>query len=154
VAYLCCLGRLELYRMMVSVNVGFLYMANFQLVGVLWMVMSRKFSWLSVPCSAVNNGFGCILLKSSMILWRSEWLESYMINMSSTYLKYPAILCLSDGSGMWMCSRCCRKNSAKRPEVGAPMARPPSWIKIIHVIITQFITSALLSYTRSLNCSC
>jgi hypothetical protein len=31
-------------------------------------------------------------------------------------------LCLSDRSSMWMCSRCCRKNSAKRPEVGAPMA--------------------------------
>jgi len=130
VAYLCWLGWLELYGMMVSVNVGFLYMANFQLVGVLWMVMSRKFIWLSVSCSAVNTSFGCILLKSSRVLWRSEWLESYMINMSSTYLKYPAILCLSDRSGLWMCSRCCRKNSAKRLEVGAPMVRPSSWIRI------------------------
>jgi len=61
VAYLCWLGWLESYGMMVSVNVSFLYMANFQLVGVLWMVMSRKFSWLSVSCSAVKTSFGCIL---------------------------------------------------------------------------------------------
>jgi hypothetical protein len=39
-------------------------------------------------------------------------------------------LCLSDRSGMWMCSRGCRKNSTKRPEVGAPMARLSSWIRI------------------------
>jgi hypothetical protein len=57
--------------MMVSVNVGFLYMVNFQLVGVLWMVMSRKFIWLFVSCSAVNFSFGCIVFKSSMMLWTS-----------------------------------------------------------------------------------
>jgi len=116
--------------MMVSVNVGFLYMAYSLLRGALWMVMSRKFSWLFISCSAVNFSFGCVVLKSSRMLWTSEWLESYMINMSSTYLKYLMILCLSDRSGMWMCSRCCRKNSAKRPDVGAPMARPSSWIRI------------------------
>jgi len=37
---------------MVSVNVGFLYMAYSQLGGALWMVMSRKFSWLFISCSA------------------------------------------------------------------------------------------------------
>ena len=116
--------------MMVSVKVGFLYTANFQLAGVLWMVMSRKFIWLFVSCSAVNLSFGCIVLKSSRMLWTSEWLVSNMISMSSTYLKYFTILCLSDRSGMWVCSRCCRKNSAKRPEVGAPIARPSSWIRI------------------------
>ena len=129
-AYLCWLEWLELYGMMVSINVGFLYMADFQLVGVLWMVMSRKFIWLFVSCSAVNFSFGCIVLKSSRMLWTSEWLVSYRINMLSTYLKYPTILCLSDRSVMWMCSRCCRKNSAKMPEVGAPMERPSSWIRV------------------------
>ena len=69
--------------MMISVNVGFLYMANSQLVGVLWVVMSRKFNWLFVSFSAVNFSFGCIVLKSSRMLWMSEWLVSYMINMSS-----------------------------------------------------------------------
>jgi hypothetical protein len=49
-----------------------------------------------------------------------------MISMSSTYLKYLTILCLSDGSGMLVCSRCCRKNSAKRLEAGAPIARASS----------------------------
>ena len=55
VAYFCWLGWLELYGMMVSVNVRFLYTENFQFVGVLWMVLSRKFIWLSVSCSAINN---------------------------------------------------------------------------------------------------
>jgi hypothetical protein len=46
-----------------------------------------------------------------------------MIKMS-TYLKYPVILCLVVRVGMWEFSRCCRKNSARRLEVGVPMARP------------------------------
>jgi hypothetical protein len=116
--------------MTVSVNVCLHYMANSQLVRVLWMVMSRKFIWLFVSCSAVNFSFGCIVLKSSRMLWTSEWLVSDMINMSSTYLKYHTILCLSDRSGMWVCSRCCRKNSAKSLGVGAPIPRPSPWIRI------------------------
>ena len=80
--------------MMASVNVGFLYIANFQLVGVLWMAKSRKFNWLFVSGSAVSFSFGCIVLKSSRMLWTSEWLVSYMINMSSTYLKYLLQSCV------------------------------------------------------------
>jgi hypothetical protein len=33
-------------------------------------------------------------------------------------------LCFLVRVGMWAFSRFCRKNSARRPEVGAPMARP------------------------------
>ena len=40
-AYLCWAGLFEEYGMIVSVNVGFLYMEVLQFVGVLWMVMSR-----------------------------------------------------------------------------------------------------------------
>ena len=39
--YLCWAGWLEDYEMIMSVKVGFLYMDVFQLMGVLWMVMSR-----------------------------------------------------------------------------------------------------------------
>ena len=41
VAYLWCVGWLELWGMMVSVNVGFLYMVVLIFVGVLCMVTSR-----------------------------------------------------------------------------------------------------------------
>ena len=40
-AYLCCVGWLEVYGMIVSVNVGFLKTPMLTLVGVLRMVMSR-----------------------------------------------------------------------------------------------------------------
>jgi hypothetical protein len=103
----------------VSVKVGFLCIEKSQLLGVLWMVMSRKFSFWSISCSAVNLRFGCILLKSCRMFGMFEWFESYMIRMSSTYLKYPVILCLSVRVGMWEFSRFCRKNSARRLEVGA-----------------------------------
>jgi hypothetical protein len=65
---------------MVSLKVGFLCMANSQLLGVLWMVVSRKFSLWSFSFSAVKIRFGCILLKSCRMLCISEWFESYMIN--------------------------------------------------------------------------
>ena len=42
VAYLCWVGWLEVYGMIVSVNVGFLYTAVLQSVWVLLIVMSRK----------------------------------------------------------------------------------------------------------------
>ena len=62
--YLCWVGWLEVYGMIVSVNVGFLYTAIFQSVWVLLIVMSRKFIWLFSSHSAVNSSFGCIVLKS------------------------------------------------------------------------------------------
>ena len=40
-AYLCCIGWLEAYGMMVSVNVRFLYMAVLKPVGVLHIDKSR-----------------------------------------------------------------------------------------------------------------
>ena len=40
-AYLCWAGWFEDHGMTVSVKVGFLYMEVTQLVGVLWIVMSR-----------------------------------------------------------------------------------------------------------------
>ena len=97
--------------------------------------MSRKFIWLFSSHSAVNLSFGCIVLKSFNVFWTSEWLVSYIISMSSTYLNYLMILCLSDRCGMWNCSRCCRKNSARRPVVGAPMASPSFWIRISPLLV-------------------
>jgi hypothetical protein len=41
VAYLCCVGWFEVYGIMVSVKVGFLYMEVFMPVGVMWMDTSR-----------------------------------------------------------------------------------------------------------------
>jgi len=40
-AYLCCVGWLDVYGMMVSVKVGFLNMDIFRPVGDLWMDTSR-----------------------------------------------------------------------------------------------------------------
>ena len=95
-AYLCWERCLEVYGMIVSVNVGILYRAILQFSGVLWMVTSRKLMWLFVSHSNVNLSLGSIVLKSVNMFWASVWLVSYMINMSSTYLKYFMILCLSD----------------------------------------------------------
>ena len=68
--------RLQVYGMSVSVNVGFLYMAILQFVGVLWMVTSRKFIWLSVLHPAVNLSLRCNVLKSLDMFWMSVWLVS------------------------------------------------------------------------------
>jgi len=62
--------------MIVSVNVGFLCMEITHLVGVQWIVMSKKFILLSDSISAVNFMFGWILLKSFCMLLMSVWWES------------------------------------------------------------------------------
>jgi len=75
-AYLCWAGWFEKYGIMLSVKEGFLYMEIFQLVGVLWIVTSRKFSLLLVSVSAVNVMFGWIVLKSFCMLSTSVQLVS------------------------------------------------------------------------------
>ena len=87
VVYLWCVGWLEVKRMMVSVNVGFLNMEVFMFVGVLRMDMSRKFKMWSFPVSAVNCSFGCRELKLSRIFCMLEWMESNISKISSTYLQ-------------------------------------------------------------------
>ena len=74
-AYLCWAGWFEEYGIMVSVKEGFLCMEIFQLVGVLWIVTSRKFPLLLVSVSAVNFMFGWSVLKSFCMLSMSVWLE-------------------------------------------------------------------------------
>jgi len=66
-AYLCWAGWFEEYGIMVSVKEGFLYMENFQLLGVLWVVTSRKFGLL-VSVYAVNFMCGWNVLKSFCML--------------------------------------------------------------------------------------
>jgi hypothetical protein len=83
VAYLCCIGWLEVNSMMASVNVGFLKMPVLKPVGVLCMVRSRKFSVQLSSVSAVNWSLGCKELKSFSIFFMSDWLGSYIIRMSS-----------------------------------------------------------------------
>lgn len=51
-------GWFEEYGIMLSVKDGFLYMEVIHLVGVLRIVMSKKFIWLSDSGSAVNFMFG------------------------------------------------------------------------------------------------
>jgi len=63
VAYLRCVGWLEVKGMMVSVNVGFLNVAVLMFVGVLCKDMSKKFKVRSFSVSAVNSSFGCRELK-------------------------------------------------------------------------------------------
>jgi len=75
-ACLCCGGWFDVYGMILSVNVGFLYMEVVHFVGVLWMVMSRKFICLFDSVSAVNVMLGWSMLKSSCMLLMSEWRES------------------------------------------------------------------------------
>ena len=60
-AYLWWAGWFEEYGIIVSVKEGCLYMEIFQLVGVLWMVTSRKLIWLLDSVSAVNFMFGWIV---------------------------------------------------------------------------------------------
>jgi hypothetical protein len=48
-AYLCWAGWFEVYRMIVSVNVGFLYMHITHLVGVLWSVCLRSLFYCQIP---------------------------------------------------------------------------------------------------------
>ena len=67
-AYLCWAGWFEEYGIMVSVKEVFLYMEIFQLVWVLWIVTSRKFSLLLVSVSAVNFMIGWSVLKSVCVL--------------------------------------------------------------------------------------
>ena len=49
-AFLCCGGWFKEYGIMLSVKESFLYMEVVHLVGVLWIVMSRKFicDWIPV----------------------------------------------------------------------------------------------------------
>ena len=75
-AYLCWAGWFEVYGMIASVNVGFLCMEITQLVGVLWIVVSKKFILLSDSISAVNFMFWWILLKSLCMLLMLVWWES------------------------------------------------------------------------------
>ena len=53
-ACLCWGGWFEVYGMMLSVKVGFLYMEVVKLIVVLWIVMSRKFICLLDSGSAVK----------------------------------------------------------------------------------------------------
>ena len=93
-AYLCWAGWFEEYGIMVSVKEVFLYMEIFQLVWVLWIVTSRKFSLLLVSVSAVDFMFELSVLKSFCLLSMSVWLESQIIKILSMYRKYLTILCL------------------------------------------------------------
>jgi len=87
VAYLCCMGWLDVNGMMVSVNVGFLKMAVLKPVGVLCVDKSRKFSVQLSSVCAVNLSLGCMELKLFSIFCMSDWLGSNIIRMSSTYLQ-------------------------------------------------------------------
>ena len=66
--YLLWAGWFEEYGIIVSVKEGFLYMEIFELLGVLWMVTSRKLIWLLDSVSAVNFMFGWVVLKSFCML--------------------------------------------------------------------------------------
>jgi hypothetical protein len=69
-------GWLEVYRIMVSVNVGFLWMEIFMFDGFLWIVMSRKLIALFCSGSQVKCRLWCRELKSYSIDWRSVCWES------------------------------------------------------------------------------
>ena len=60
VAYLCLVGWLEVYGMIVSVNAGFLCMAILQSVWVLLIVMSRKFVVFLAFCCKLEFRMHCI----------------------------------------------------------------------------------------------
>jgi len=63
-AYLCCVSWFEVYGLMVSVNVGFLWTEIFTFVGVLWIVMSRYLIVLFGSVSLVKCRLGWRELKS------------------------------------------------------------------------------------------
>jgi len=84
VACLCWVGWLEVYGMIVSVNLGFLSMVILQFVGVLWMVTSRKFIWLFVSHYNVNLSVGCIVLKSVNMFLTTHKTTSHTIPVRET----------------------------------------------------------------------
>ena len=76
-AYLCWAGWLEVYEMIVSMKVGFLCMQIVQFVGVLWIVVSRKFILLSDSISAVFGIF--ILAYDGVSFLLRHFLLKYML---------------------------------------------------------------------------
>ena len=107
-------GWFEEYGMMISVKVGFLYMAILKVVGVLRMVTSRQFkAWFS-PISAVNCKLRCSALKSLRMIWMQVLLESKIRKKSSTYLQQFIMPCLRTMCAKCRCSKCCRKIQAIR----------------------------------------
>jgi hypothetical protein len=80
---------------MMSVCVGFLYIVYSSFSCFRCIVRSRKFMDLCVSFHIVNFMVGCCLLNSASIssMFVLFWL--YIRRMSSTYLKYPIILCFS-----------------------------------------------------------
>ena len=115
---------------MVSVKVGFLYMAILKLVGVLHMAMSRQFKAWSCSVSAVNCKLGCSALKSLRMCWMLVLLQSKIRKISSVYLQQFIMWCLCSRYVKCRCSRC-RKVSAIRPQDGAPIARTSCWIMFL-----------------------
>ena len=71
--------------MVVSVNMGFPYVAVSMFVVILCTEISRKFRVWSLSASAVNCSFGFRLIKSSRIMCMLVWLESNISRMSSLY---------------------------------------------------------------------
>ena len=83
----------------------------------------------------MNFSLGCNELKSSVMSCMFVRSGSWISGMSPTYWKYPVILCFSVRCAKWVFSRCCRKNSAIRPEIGAPIASPSFWIMIFMLLV-------------------
>jgi len=83
-AYLCCAGWLEVYRMRVSIYVGFRKIEMLAWVGFLWIVMSRQLILCSRSNSWVNCILGCMELNSFVIVLISVCEESNTIRISST----------------------------------------------------------------------
>ena len=76
VVCLCWGGWFKEYGILLSVKDGFQYMEVIPFVGVLKMVMSKKFIWLSDSGSAVNFMFGWSVIKVSCMFLRSVWQQS------------------------------------------------------------------------------
>jgi len=73
---LCWGGRFEESGIMLSVKEGFLYMEVVHLVGVLWIVTSRKFIWILDSSSDVDVTFGWSVLKFSFMFLVAVWGET------------------------------------------------------------------------------
>jgi hypothetical protein len=107
-----------------DVRVGFRYIEYCKFMSFQCILVSRKLMDSSCSFSIVNFMVCCSLLNALSVWSMFVLFWSYIINISSTYLKYAIIHCCISMGYICVCSICCMYVSASIDDDGAPMASP------------------------------
>ena len=110
--------------MIVVSVVGFRKMSVSIWVGCRIMSRSRKLMLLLCSKVGVNYRLGCILFMWLCIISGMVCFVLHISSMSSTYLVWKVIFCLSSICFRCVFSRSCRNISATVFEIGIPLRRP------------------------------